>query len=157
MSAERMPRRYLVRGLSRKPAARDSCLIRQYYSMKEFSAAKRQPEAATRNGNQKRQPEAAKCRNEEGFAPEDAKGRRRSGTADAGTGGNGDLRAARRMLLCRGMNPIDTIKRLRLPQSSMISTGPAKTPPNSCLRLGRATLTVQFKKKHVRKASPTGA
>jgi hypothetical protein len=44
--------------------------IPEYYSMKRFSPAKRQPEAATRNGNQKRQPEAAKSREDPGAGSE---------------------------------------------------------------------------------------
>ncbi|MGA2405091.1 MAG: hypothetical protein ABSG91_25915, partial [Syntrophobacteraceae bacterium] len=36
--------------------------VPEYYTMNRFGPAKRQPEAATRNGNEKRQPEAAKRR-----------------------------------------------------------------------------------------------
>jgi hypothetical protein len=44
-----------------------SVLIGQYDIMRRFCSAKRQPEAATRSGNEKRQPEAAKSRDEKDF------------------------------------------------------------------------------------------
>jgi hypothetical protein len=40
--------------------------IKQYPIMKGIRAAKRQPEAATRSGNQKRQPETAKSKKTQG-------------------------------------------------------------------------------------------